>query len=222
METRIVFLSGGTGYLGRPLTELLLANGHEVRVLARKGSEVKVPQGARAIPGNALDASTFEAGARGADTFVHLTGTPHPAPWKENQFRAIDLVSLTASTEAALRVGIRHFVYVSVAHPAPVMRSYIQVRTECEEILARSGMSHTILRPWYVLGPGHWWPWGLKPLYALAERAPKWRAGARRLGLVTQGEMVRALAWATHNPPTRGRVLEVPEIRRSGATEPGA
>jgi uncharacterized protein YbjT (DUF2867 family) len=52
----------------------------------------------------------------------------------------------------------QHFVYVSVAHPAPAMKAYIEVRSRCEEIIRASGLNTTILRPWYVLGPGHYWP----------------------------------------------------------------
>jgi len=49
------------------------------------------------------------------------------------------------------------------------MRAYIAVRKECEAILAASGLTTTILRPWYVLGPGHRWPVILLPFYRLAE-----------------------------------------------------
>jgi uncharacterized protein YbjT (DUF2867 family) len=213
-ETR-VFLSGGTGYLGRPLCGRLLERGCHVTVLARTGSESKVPHGSQIVLGNALDAGAFSAD--GCDCFMHLTGTPHPAPWKEKQFRAVDLASLRASAEAARRSGVAHFVYVSVAHPAPVMRAYIQVRRECEEILAGIGIACTILRPWYVTGPGHRWAQALQPVYALAERWPPTAEGARRLGLVTLDQMVVTLAWAVEHPPQGTRILEVPEIRSLGA-----
>ena len=38
----------------------------------------------------------------------------------------------------ATAAGITHFVYVSVAHPAPAMHAYIAARTACEA-LARAG-----------------------------------------------------------------------------------
>jgi uncharacterized protein YbjT (DUF2867 family) len=200
--------------MGRPLVEQLVARGHEVRVLARAGSERKVHPGALTVAGDALDAATFLRAAAEADTFVHLTGVAHPAPWKEQQFRAVDFASLRASALAAESVGAAHFVYVSVAHPAPVMRAYIQVRSECEEILRATRIPATILRPWYVLGPGHRWPVALRPVYALLEMFPSTRAGARRLGLVTREHMVSALVHAVEHPPAEGmRVWEVPAIR---------
>jgi uncharacterized protein YbjT (DUF2867 family) len=209
-----VFVSGGTGYVGRSLVGQLIARGHAVRVLARPGSERKVPSGAEVVPGNALDAATFASAVAPDNTLVQLTGVAHPAPWKEAAFRAIDLASLRASASAAKAAGVRHFVYVSVAHPAPTMKAYIRVRQECEEILRESGLTCSILRPWYVLGPGHRWPVMLKPLYALLEAIPTTRAGALRLGLVTLPQIVSALVWAIENPPSETRVLDVPAIRR--------
>ena len=207
-----VFISGATGYLGRALTQSLLARGHRVRGLVRPGSESKLPAGCEAVTGNALDGSSFKPQG---DVVVHLVGTPKPAPWKGREFRAVDLPSLRASVEAASRERIAQFVYVSVAHPAPVMKSYIAVRQECEEILRNSGMHAAVLRPWYVLGPGHWWPYALLPAYKLMELLPFTRESALRLGLVTHSEMIRAMIWEIENPRTGQRILDVPAIRRT-------
>ncbi len=166
---RSVFVSAGTGYMGRALTQQLVMRGHTVRVLARTGSEGEAPAGAIVVPGDALGPASFGANIAPADTFVHLTGAAHPAPWKERQFRAIDLASLRASVSAAASASIAHFVYVSVAHPEPVMKAYIRVRSECETVLLTHNFVSTILRPWYVLGPGHWWPVALKPIYYPAD-----------------------------------------------------
>lgn len=201
----MIFVSGGTGYLGIPLVERLLANGHSVRVLTRKGSEHKVPRGAE---------SSYHLSAGGADTFIHLLGTPRPAPWKGHLFRTVDLPHALASITAAQQAKLRHFIYVSVAHPAPVMKAYMAVRCECETALRESGLAHTILRPWYVLGPGHWWPYSLIPFYWVCERLPATREPARRLGLVTRAQMIKAMVWAVENPSPRSRILEVPDIRR--------
>jgi uncharacterized protein YbjT (DUF2867 family) len=205
-----VFISGASGYLGRALAPLLLGRGHRVRGLVRAGSESKLAEGCEAVTGNPMDGSSFKPQG---DVLVHLVGAPKPAPWKGRQFRAVDLPSLRASVEAASRERIAQFVYVSVAHPAPVMKSYIAVRQECEEILRASGLHATVLRPWYVLGPGHWWPYALVPGYKLMEALPSTRDSALRLGLVTHAEMTRTLVWAIENPQPGQRVLSVPAIR---------
>jgi len=128
----------------------------------------------------------------------------------------VDLVALKASVAAASAARVEHFIYVSVAHPAPVMKAYIEVRMECEAEIERAGLAATIVRPWYVLGPGHWWPVALKPIYSLMETIPATRPGALRLGLVTLNQMTDAMLWAIENPPANTRVIDVPAIIRLG------
>jgi nucleoside-diphosphate-sugar epimerase len=214
-STRDVFVTGGTGYIGRRLIEALLARGHRVRALTRGSSHARVPQEATAVVGDALDANTYAASIRPADVFVHLIGTSHPNPSKAAEFQRVDLGSVLAATSAARTAGIAHFVYVSVAQPAPVMKAYIDARAAAERAIADAHFTATILRPWYVLGPGHWWPVLLIPGYLLGELIPPTRETSRRLGLVTIGQMVRALVHAVENQPSPGttRVVDVPAIR---------
>jgi uncharacterized protein YbjT (DUF2867 family) len=166
------------------------------------------------VEGDALRAESFAHEVAPADTLVHLVGVSHPAPWKARLFREVDRASVEASLAVAEAAGIGHFVYLSVARPAPVMRAYQAARAGCEGAIAASGVPATFLRPWYVLGPGHRWPVLLVPLYALAARLPRSRETALRLGLVRLREMIAALVEAVEHPPRGVRVVEVPEIRR--------
>jgi uncharacterized protein YbjT (DUF2867 family) len=211
MET--VFVTGGTGFMGRNLILELVRRGYVVRALARHGSEHKLPHGCKITHGNPLEKNSFASQIAPAETFVQLIGVTHPSPAKKDQFRAVDLVSARASIEAAREAGIKHFVYVSVAQPASMMKEYIAVRAEGERMLRESGMNATILRPWYVLGPGRRWPLLLKPVYWLMARFPSTRDSARRLGLVTLEQMIGALVRAVENPAQGIRIVEVPEIR---------
>ncbi len=214
---RRVFLTGGTGYLGSRLIPLLAERGHSVRALIRASSHAAVPDGCLPVSGDPLDLRTFVVNLQRGETFIQLVGTPKPAPWKGPQFRAVDLVSGLASIEAAKRAGADHFIYVSVAHPAPIMKDYIGVRRECETALRQSGLRATIIRPWYVLGPGHWWPLFLKPGYWICERILPLHEAALRLGLVTIDQMLATLIWAVEHPPESIRLIDVPEIRRLGS-----
>lgn len=210
-----VFISGATGYIGRPLTQALTAAGLDVYALTRPQSIRKLPVGCTPVPGNALDAVTFLDAVPMHATYIHLTGVSHPSPAKAKQFRDIDQVSFEASLAAAKAAEAKHFIYVSVAHPAPVMHAYIAVRQACESRLTESGLNATILRPWYILGPGHRWPYALIPFYKLAAIIPAWRDSALRLGLVTHRQMLDALTEATTNPPCGIRIVAAPAIRNS-------
>jgi uncharacterized protein YbjT (DUF2867 family) len=217
VTARDVFVTGGTGYVGQRLIPALVARGHRVRVLTRAVSAARVPDGAQPIVGDALDARSYGDALTSRDTLIHLVGTPHPSPAKAEEFRRVDLPSIEAAVAAASTAGVPHFVYVSVAHPAPIMRAYIEVRSAGERAIEAAGLTATILRPWYVLGPGHWWPVVLMPVYALMEAVPATRPGARRLGLVSISQMINALVHAVEAPPASRavRVLTVPDIRRA-------
>lgn len=219
MERRRVFVAGGTGYMGRALVARLLERGHEVRALVRPGSEAKLPAGCGAVAGDPLDVASYAAAVPPSETFVQLVGVPRPSPAKARQFREIDLVAGRASVAAARGACVRHFVYVSVAQPAPVMKAYQAVRAEVESLLKDSGLPATVLRPWYVLGPGHRWPLVLKPFYFLCERLPSTRETALRLGFVTHDEMTAALVRAVETPPEGFRVLTVPDIRAAAVVQ---
>jgi uncharacterized protein YbjT (DUF2867 family) len=217
MMKQRVFITGGTGYMGRALIGELVARGHEVRALVRRGSEVKLAAGAEAVVGDPLDESSFAASVAPSDTFVQLVGVVHPSPAKAKEFREIDLVSGRASVNAARAANVKHFVYVSVAQPAPVMQAYQAVRSEVESLLRESGVPATVLRPWYVLGPGHRWPYLLIPFYWIMELLPSKRETAQRLGLVTHAQMIAALVRAVEEPTTNFRVVAVPQIKTMGA-----
>src|SRR5262245_3759414 len=217
MSTHHVFVTGATGYLGRPLVAELLTRGHTVRGLVRLGAAGRLPTGVGTVVGDALVASSFASAVPPADTIVHLVGTHRPNPTKAAQFRAIDLPSIEATVNAARSAGVRHLVYVSVAHPAPLMGAYIAVRQAGEALIRASGVPATILRPWYILGPGHRWPYLLLPLYTLLSWLPQTREGAQRLGLVTRRQMLAALIHAIEHPAPDVCVLTVPEIRAMAA-----
>jgi uncharacterized protein YbjT (DUF2867 family) len=210
-----VFVTGGTGYIGRRLLAALVARRHRVQALVRSGSESKLPPGCEVLVADPFDRTTFAEAIPPCDTFVQLLGVPHPSPRKARQFIDIDLRSATESIAAARSAGVTHFVYVSVAHPAPVMQAYQGARQQAEETLTASGLTHTVIRPWYVLGPGHRWPYLLIPVYWILERVPSSQATAKRLGLVTLSQMVAALVQAVEDPPSAARIIEVPDIRKA-------
>lgn len=212
--TRTVFLTGSTGYMGSRLAGLLLSRGHYVKALARFNTATirNLSKDCHPVFGDAVNGG-YEEHIAPAETFVHLVGVSHPSPFKAALFRSVDLKSVETAVRSAQAARIRHFVYVSVAHPAPVMKAYTAVRQECEEMIRASGLNATILRPWYVLGPGHRWPYALLLMYWLMERIPATRESALRLGLVTLDQMLNALIAAVENPSEGMQILGVPDIR---------
>lgn len=213
-----IFITGGTGYIGKRLIRALLKEGdYEVKALVRKQSAYKLPAGCEAITGNALDATSYQDKIPDRAIFVHLVGVAHPSPRKKQEFREIDGVSVREAAIAAIQAHARHFIYVSVSqYPSSIMKDYQAVRCMGEKLVKGTGIPCSFVRPWYVLGPGHWWPVLLLPFYWLAWLFPPSREIARQQGLVTIGQMIATLVYAVRNAPVAPTVYTVPDIRQIG------
>lgn len=204
--------------MGQRLIRELVTRGHSVTGVVRAGSEKKLPSGCAAVIGDVLNGESYARQVPGHSTFVQLVGVAHPGPSKAQQFVDIDERSAMEAIRVSRAAGIRDFIYVSVAHPAPAMQAYVAVRTRCEDAIREADLNSTILRPWYVLGPGHHWPRLLIPFYWLAERIPSKRESALRLGLVTIDQMIASLVHAVEHPVEGTEIIDVPKIREARLT----
>lgn len=200
MKHRTIFITGGTGYIGSRLIPLLIAKDYTVNALVRKGSETKLPKGCNIIFGNALDNNTFKDCVKGCDIFIHLIGVAHPGPGKEKEFNEIDLVSIHEAVAAAKYAGVKQFIYLSVAEPAPLMKEFIAVRKQGEKLIVDSGMNAVFIKPWYVLGQGHYWPYMILPLYWIFMLIPPFRKTAKRLYPVKLTNVLNAIVNSVENP----------------------
>ena len=122
-------------------------------------------------------------------------------------------MSIRESVSAAQDAVVKHFVYLSIVQASGFMNDYVQVRAEGEKMIRESGMSATFARPWYVLGPGHRWPYLFLPVYWILERIPATRDRALCFGLVTIRQMLDTLVYAVEHPAEGVRIVEVEEIK---------
>ena len=211
-----VFITGGTGYMGKRLIPLLQQKGYTVTALVRKGSEKKLPAGCEVVVANPFEAASFMKDIPADATFVQLLGVPHPGPKKKEQFKTIDLASVKASAIAALYSSIKHFVYVSVAQaPTSIMKDYQECRAEGETTVRATAIPATFIRPWYVIGPGHFWPLLFQPLFKILEWIPSTSVKAKALRVVYLKQMLNALIYAVEHFPSNGvDVIEISDIRK--------
>ena len=123
-----ILVTGGTGTLGRLVTERLRADGHEVRVLSRRTRPyaVDLREG-----GAGLDAAVA-----GVDTIVHCASTP----------RGGDERAATNLVAAARKAGVRHLVYISIVGVDRVPYGYYRSKLAVEKLVAESGVGWTVLR----------------------------------------------------------------------------
>lgn len=189
----IVVVTGASGFLGRATARRLIEDGHEVRTLQRRPSEVA---GARDILGSINDQRLAEHAVAGADGIVHLAAKVSLAG-DRSQFQRINVDGTRSMLDAAETAGVGRFVHVSspsVAHlgvslagagadPADPQRArgdYARTKAEAELLaLGRDTAELRVLaiRPHLVWGPGD---------TQLVERVIA-RARAGRLPLLNRG-----------------------------------
>ena len=111
----LALVTGGTGFVGANLVRELLADGHRVRVLARKGGDRRALEGCdvEIAEGDLLDAGAVRAAVAGAERVFHVAAdyrlwAPDPAVL----YRA-NVDGTRHVLEAASRAGAARVVYTS-------------------------------------------------------------------------------------------------------------
>ncbi|MFD6437609.1 SDR family oxidoreductase [Streptomyces venezuelae] len=125
MSTMLV--TGGTGTLGRLVTERLRADGHEVRVLSRHTQ----PYAVDLREGTGLDAAVT-----GVDVIVHCASSPTGG----DDRAARNLIA------AAEKAGVPHLVYISIVGIDRVPMGYYKTKLAVERLIEESGLGWTVLR----------------------------------------------------------------------------
>ncbi|MEW2398353.1 NAD(P)H-binding protein [Streptomyces sp. NPDC046862] len=123
-----ILVTGGTGTLGRLVTERLRGKGHEVRVLSRRTQPYAVDL-RESGPG-------LDAAVAGVDTIVHCASTPRGG----DEQAAANLI------RAAHKAGVAHLLYISIVGVDRVPFGYYRTKLAVEQQVERSGLGWTVLR----------------------------------------------------------------------------
>jgi len=134
----VVLVTGGTGTLGRVLVPLLVANGHEVRVLSRR-SAPSLPDGATPCSGDVRTGEGIEAAVVGADVVVHAATSPR------RHVRDTE-VEGTRRVAAAVAATGSHLIYVSIVGVDRHRYPYYRAKRDAELVVESSGAPWTVLR----------------------------------------------------------------------------
>jgi len=210
-----VFITGGTGYIGKRLIKILLDEGVQVTALVREQSVNKLPGGYIPVIADPFNPASYAKSIPPNSIFIHLLGVSHPGPKKKLLFYSVDLASLKASVQAAKQANVKRFVYMSVAqYPSRIMADYQEARSQGEQEIIASGIPSTFIRPWYVVGPGHYWPLVFNPVFKLLEVIPKTSVQAKSLALVSLRQMLLTLKNTVLNLPEGvHNIVEVRDIK---------
>ncbi len=146
----LIAITGATGFVGSAVLDEALAEGHQVRALARRDQTARA--GVEWVRGDLGDTAALAALVEGADAVIHvagLTNTPDPAT-----FEAANVTG-TANVIAAMKqAGARRLVFVSsLSARMPGLSAYGASKAKAEALVEASGLDWTTVRPPGVYGP---------------------------------------------------------------------
>jgi dihydroflavonol-4-reductase len=180
-----VFLTGGTGFIGQPLTKALLARGWNVVALVRKLDSLEAcaltRMGAQCVTGDVTDRESMRVGMTGADVVVHNAGWYEMGLTNSTQkiMHAINVIGTDNVLSLALELGIPRTVYISTIayygdtgaeardethrRQTPYRSYYEQTKAEAHEIALQYqayGLPLITVCPAHVVGPNDHSPYG--------------------------------------------------------------
>jgi dihydroflavonol-4-reductase len=172
-----VLVTGGTGFVGSWIVRFLLERGHAVRLLTRSSSRFTNLEGLdlERAEGDVTDRESVRRAVAGCDGVVHTAGIAHFRPGQFERLLAVNVEGVRVVLEEALAAGVRRAVATSsigaiggVDHPRVADEGtpsnaeetgvdYLISKYRGERAalaVADRGLSLSVLRPGYVLGPG--------------------------------------------------------------------
>ncbi len=189
-----VFVTGGTGLIGRALVQRLVARGHRVVALARsEGAAAELGRlGAEVVRGDLLDERALAAGMRDTDVAYNVAGVNTLCPTDPTPLYRVNRDGARAMVRAAAAAGVRRLVHTSSAatlgeaagtvgredspHRGSFLSDYERSKTEGEravlEETARTGLDVVLVNPSSVQGPGRTGGTGRILLALLDRRLP--------------------------------------------------
>ncbi|MEV6813241.1 SDR family oxidoreductase [Micromonospora sp. NPDC051296] len=203
-------VTGATGYIGGRLAPRLLAEGNEVRCLARRAGRLRdVPWISRVevVEGDLSRPETLTGVFDGVDVayyLVHSLGQPG--------FEAADRRAATAFAAAAHAAGVRRIVYLGgpeLAAGDAATSAHLRSRSEVGRILLDSGVPTVVLRAAVIIGSGSA---SFEMLRYLTERlpvmvTPRWVAN--RIQPIAVDDVLRYLVGCAGLPPEVNRGFDI-------------
>jgi uncharacterized protein YbjT (DUF2867 family) len=145
-------VTGAFSFTGRHIAQVLLDRGRNVRTLARRPAPPGHPLADEVEVRPLVFDDSLTESLRGADTLYNTY-------WVRLERGSTTFERALANTEllflAAGAAGIRRVVHISVANSDPSSPfPYLRGKAATEKALRDSGLSHAIVRPTLLFGPG--------------------------------------------------------------------
>ncbi len=164
----MIFIAGGTGFVGRHLLAALQGEGRSLRCLVRDEGKSKWVQdfGSDVVTGNISDAESLKGTMDGARTVVHLVGIIEEQG--SDTFESVHVKGTENLVNEAIAAGVKHIFYQSALGADPDSPfAYLTTKAKAEVIVTSSGIDYTIFRPSLIVGEGDGFTERMKQLISL-------------------------------------------------------
>jgi NADH dehydrogenase len=209
---RRVFVTGGTGFVGRAVIQALRADGYAVRCLVRRGSERDL-RGFGAIErveGDVMARQTLDEGMSGCDAVVHLVGIIRERTATGSTFDRVHVQGTRNVLDAAAAAGVRRYLHMSALGTRSGARSrYHRTKWAAEEAVRASPLPWTVFRPSIIYGRGDEFVTMLGGMIERLPVVPVIGSGRQRLQPVPVEQVAQGFARALSLEATVKHVYDV-------------
>ena len=151
----MIFVTGGTGFVGNHLVPRLVETGDKVRCLVRDKAQAETLQayGVELVAGDVTSLQTLEWAMRDVETVIHLVAVIREG--KGITFTEVNVQGTRNVVQAALGSGVKRFIHMSAlgVNSDPKYR-YTYSKWQGEEAVRSSNLDFIIFRPSVIFGPG--------------------------------------------------------------------
>ena len=215
----MILVTGATGYIGCPLVQQLVNDGHKVRAMVveddpligrLKGIKCEI------VKGDITKKETLKAAFRGVKTVIHLAAVK--VSLNPDLMRRINYDGTKNAVDAAVEEKVPHFIYLSAAAANYQVRTtYGNTKKESEALMRTRGQTKfTIIRPTLLYGGG-----GSEELVIYLKSLKKFPFVCPTVGSLSArkrpvwlGDIVKGLSLVVNKPVSYGKVYNF-----SGATD---
>lgn len=205
-----IFVTGGTGFVGREIVRQLHGVGHKVRCLVRDAERAKqlLPLTVELHPGDLTDPDSFKAGLKECQAVIHLVGII--VEKGQATFEHIHLQGTADLLRAASGAGVRRFIQMSALGSRPDAKSrYHRTKYQAEQAVIQSGLDWTIFRPSVIFGPGDQFANLIARIIKSAPVIPIIGPGESRIQPISVRNVASCFALAVGDPSTYRKIYEL-------------